>query len=704
MTGVSIDSIDEHLPDVRDESGTAPGDRRFRPDVEGLRAVAIVLVVLYHGSLEALSGGYVGVDVFFVISGFVITGLLLRERTSSTRTSFLSFYGRRSRRIIPAATLVIVVTVIATYAVLGAIYGNPTAVDARWTAVFLANFHFTATGTNYLTAQEPPSPLLNFWSLAVEEQFYLVYPAFFAFLALLRGRVSLQAKLAVGLTVVIVISFVISAAQTNTSATAAYFSPFARAWELALGALIAVGTSWLLRIPKFAAGIMTWVGLGAIGSSAVVFGANTSYPGTAVAVPVLGAGLVIAGGIAAPRWAAESLLGLRPFRWMGRLSYSLYLWHWPILIIAAESLGKAHLSFSQNVVWLFVAVGASVVSYRFVENPMRHARILARGWVPIAVGALLITLSVVVATIELNSHSGRDDSPIAVRTAEKEIIPASPSQLHQLLESAPKLRFLPSDLTPSLTQADNDWGGPPSRCWPGPQQTSIPDSCVFGNPRGSKTMVVYGDSHAGMWFDALDSIAKRDDWRLIDLSKGACPANTLPYEDLLGGAPGRLNVACNQWHTFAVRRIRQLDPDLLVITQEYAKGVNARNFTAQQWQKGLRTTLNQLRVPTTQVVVLGNIPLLPWSAPQCLARSSSNIQACSVSPETVLTKYNEAESVAAHASGARYVNVTSWFCSKTCTTVVGKYEVYDGQYHVTADYSIVLEQVLQQALQLPADT
>ena len=200
MTGVSIDSVDDHLLDARDEPGTAPGDRRFRPDVEGLRAVAIVLVVLYHASLNALSGGYVGVDVFFVISGFVITGVLLRERSSSNRTSFLSFYGRRSRRIIPAATLVIVVTVIATYGVLGALYGNPTAIDARWTAVFLANFHFTATGTNYLTAQEPPSPLLNFWSLAVEEQFYLVYPAFFAVLALLRTRMSLRVKLAVGLT------------------------------------------------------------------------------------------------------------------------------------------------------------------------------------------------------------------------------------------------------------------------------------------------------------------------------------------------------------------------------------------------------------------------------------------------------------------------------------------------------------------------
>jgi peptidoglycan/LPS O-acetylase OafA/YrhL len=185
-------------PESTDESGTAPGDRRFRPDIEGLRAVAVLLVVFYHAGFNGLRGGYVGVDVFFVISGFVITGVLLRERQTSSRTSLLHFYGRRARRIIPAATVVIVVTVIATYAALGVVFGNQTAVDARWTAVFLANFHFASEGTNYLTAQLPPSPLLNFWSLAVEEQFYLFYPAFFLVIAGLRTRWSLQVRLAVG--------------------------------------------------------------------------------------------------------------------------------------------------------------------------------------------------------------------------------------------------------------------------------------------------------------------------------------------------------------------------------------------------------------------------------------------------------------------------------------------------------------------------
>jgi peptidoglycan/LPS O-acetylase OafA/YrhL len=238
-------------------SGTAPGDRRFRPDIQGLRAVAVLLVVFYHAGVNWLSGGYVGVDVFFVISGFVITGLLLRERGAPGRVSLVSFYGRRSRRIIPAATLVIVVTVVITYARVGVVFGAQTATDARWTAVFLANFHFASLGTNYLTARLPPSPLQNFWSLAVEEQFYLVYPTVFLLIAGIRSHWSLRARLSVGLVIVIAASFALSVFQTTSSPTVAYFSPFTRAWELALGALVAVSTEWLLTVPTAVGAALT---------------------------------------------------------------------------------------------------------------------------------------------------------------------------------------------------------------------------------------------------------------------------------------------------------------------------------------------------------------------------------------------------------------------------------------------------------------
>jgi len=232
---------DDRFLSSGDESGTGPGDRRFRPDVEGLRAVAVLLVVLYHAGVPGLTGGFVGVDVFFVISGFVITGLLLRERASTDRTSLLSFYARRCRRILPAATLVILSTVALSYFFLGVVTGANTAGDGRWAAIFLANFHFESIGTDYFLSLRPPSPLQNFWSLSVEEQFYIVYPSVFLVLSKWRGRLSLRGRLTLVLLPVIVLSYTLSIVETSHSPAAAYFSPFTRAWELALGALIAVG-------------------------------------------------------------------------------------------------------------------------------------------------------------------------------------------------------------------------------------------------------------------------------------------------------------------------------------------------------------------------------------------------------------------------------------------------------------------------------
>ncbi len=237
-----------------DEAGSPPGDRAFKPDVEGLRAVAILLVVLFHAGVSQLPGGYVGVDVFFVVSGYVITGVLLRERTSTGTTSLLSFYARRARRILPAATLVLITTVVAAYVLLGTASGLGTADDAKWAALFLANFHFAAVGTNYLSAQLPPSPLQNLWTLSVEEQFYVVYPTLFLLVAGLRLRLHLRTKMLGALGLVVIVSLGWSVIQTGSNPNAAYFSPFTRAWELALGAMVALAAPHFARVPSAVAG------------------------------------------------------------------------------------------------------------------------------------------------------------------------------------------------------------------------------------------------------------------------------------------------------------------------------------------------------------------------------------------------------------------------------------------------------------------
>ncbi|HEV3132989.1 MAG TPA: acyltransferase family protein [Acidimicrobiales bacterium] len=702
------ESVGDGLAAAVDEAGTAPEDRRFRPDVEGLRAVAIVLVVLFHAGVPGISGGFVGVDVFFVISGFVITGVLLREQASSRRVSMLGFYGRRARRIIPAATVAIIVTVTATYLVLGVIAGNQTAIDGRWAALFLANFHFASVGTNYLTAQLPPSPLQNFWSLAVEEQFYLVYPTIFVVIAALRTKLSLQARLAIGLITVIAASFALSVTQTSSNPSAAFFSPFTRAWELALGALVAVGTKWLLGIPKSIGSVLTWTGLAAIVFGSVAFDSRSPYPGALVAVPVIGTALVIAGGMTAPRQGAESLLRLPPFRWLGRISYSLYLWHWPILILAAEAAGKTSLPFRQNVVWLLVALGASMASYYVVENPIRHARLPFAGrWAAVILGALLIATSVGVVSVQLDAHAA--PGPVAhaalvppgAQSGATGAVTQALEAVPNAVREAPQIRTVPADLTPSFTQLGYDWGGPPDPCWPATGQTSVP-ACVFGDPAGTHTMVLYGDSHAGMWFAAMNDIATKAHWKLVYLGKGYCPAATLPFENPGGwGKAGGEYAVCDQWHRFAVNRINHIKPDLVVITQERRSKVDGADYSPAEWKHGLMRTLQQLAVPAKNIVVLGNLPVLGHFEPQCLVAHQKDVQACSNKVFPYQASYISAERGAAASVGARYADITSWFCSATCTPVIGKYQVYWDSWHITASYSFFLEPLLIQALGLP---
>ena len=381
-----------------DESGTPPTDRAFRPDVEGLRAVAILLVVLFHAHVRLLRGGFVGVDVFFVISGYVITGLLLRERQASQRTSFAAFYARRARRILPAAMLVVVVSLVGSAVISGHDYAVLIASDARWCAVFLANVHFAHVYPNYLVPR-PQSPVSQYWSLAIEEQFYLVYPTFFV-LCVAGASARRYMRFAVALVIVAIASLVLSIAWTHSGQLGAYDSTLTRVWELAAGGLVALGAKWFGRLSPAMAGAMTWAGMAGILVSAVAYSTNTTYPGIAVALPVLSTVLVIAGGTSRPRLGAEAMLGTSPFRYVGRWSFSWYLWHWPLLVLAAQA---AHTmvngqSTALNLVIVAVALGVAAVTYEFVENPVRHARRLVASPRTTLIGAGVLIVGVVALT------------------------------------------------------------------------------------------------------------------------------------------------------------------------------------------------------------------------------------------------------------------------------------------------------------------
>ena len=686
----------ERLLPSGDESGSAPGDRAFRPDVEGLRAVAVALVVLYHAGVSPLSGGYIGVDVFFVISGFVITGLLLRERNSTGKTSILNFYARRIRRILPAGTLVLLATVVATYFVLDAVSGNSTANDGRWAAVFLANFHFESVGTNYLTAGLPPSPLQNFWSLSVEEQFYLVYPTLFLLLARVRGRLSLQVRLTIGLAAVIVASYWLSIVQTASHPSAAYFSPFTRSWELALGALVAVTTPWLRKVPAHIASVLTWTGLAAVLYASFAFDAQTAFPGSLVAVPVVGTALVIAGGVVAPRWGAEALLGQRPFGWLGKHSYSLYLWHWPILIIAAEHYGVSQLGLETSFLLVLVAVGLSMATYRMVENPVRHWKVPSKPTALAGLTLIVATLLVLTACISLGSTS-------SVKTT---IVPAAnEAAVVATVAAAAHITTVPESVVASRFGATY------------PQAADFESACVLnvffafvcnlGDTSSKHLMVVYGDSRALMWIPPLEAIARANHWRMVVLGRDACPTVPVTIAEFtqFGGGLGP-DLQCDAWHKWATQQINLLHPNLLVFSEGnfYGPKIEDRShgFTATQWTQGLNNLFTSFAAPGIRKVFLGSIPVFDAFRP-CLATHRHDVQACSKSVRVSVSPLNVVDRAVAAAHHITYVDTVPWFCSSSCTAIIDDYVPYDQLgVHVSYAWSIYLEKVLGQSLGFPS--
>jgi peptidoglycan/LPS O-acetylase OafA/YrhL len=375
------------------EAGTPPEDRRFRPDIQGLRAIAVILVLFSHVHWNFFADGLIGVDIFFVISGYVITGVILREANRSDRIDVLSFYARRIRRIVPVALLVIVVTVILERLVFGSVAAFNASLYGEKAAVFVSNMPnvFAVTPHGAFT-----SPFGPYWSLSIEEQFYLVYPLIILSVLLIPIS-SLRLKLGIVLSAVVVASFWFSVvASPGLGTYTAYVSFAARAWELSLGCLLALCGSWLRRIPVGVGAFASWVGLGAILLASHYMPLWGGYPGYIAAWPAVATAVVIAGGTIAAGRGAEFVLKRSAFQAIGRWSYSIYLWHWPILVLVAQHFGP--LSLPENLLLLVAAIAISAASYALVENPIRRSTYLSRSsWLTVGLG--LFTIGIVVALL-----------------------------------------------------------------------------------------------------------------------------------------------------------------------------------------------------------------------------------------------------------------------------------------------------------------
>jgi peptidoglycan/LPS O-acetylase OafA/YrhL len=720
---------------VRDTTDGAPRlyNGGFRPDIEGLRAVAVIVVLLFHADLGPFAGGYIGVDVFFVVSGFLITGLMLREIDSTGTLHLGQFWGRRFRRLLPASALVIVATLLVGRVVLDGLRYEQLGHDGLLAAAFSVNFRFAVQGGDYFAADLPQSPLLHFWSLAVEEQFYLIWPVTLYVLA--RYARDVRATMRWLVAGVGGLSFVLSVAWTSTHPSWAYNLLPTRMWELLVGAGLAVLGSRIPQFRRVVRGLAGWVALLTIVVTAVVYGSvETSFPGWVAIVPVLATAVIIAAGTHGRPAGPAVLLGTSALQWIGARSYSWYLWHWPVLILAEAEYGP--LNVTQRLAALVMSGGLAELSYRLVETPIRHApaltvswpRSLSLGGTLVATGALAAAFTLAnpldLSTGEVAAGVTLPSSPAvapgdtaggvsgaagagagvvadaATPTSPSPSITTAPLQntltssdpfaplaaraaaAQPLLAEALQTAAAPDNLRPSLRSAADDKPLPYSDGCTLDFGTNDLGNCEYGTISSSTNIVLFGDSHAAQWFPAFFEVVQRHGWKLTMITKRGCPTADIKILD-----PNK-RADCEVWRDNVMQRLERDRPELVVFASFRYKvdpsvaGVNSDEL----WREGLDATLARVRPLATQVLLLGDTPTQrEEGVPQCVANNLRNVQNC-VNDRSSAVKPNRiaVEADLAAKYGALMVPTTDWLCTPDgCPVIVGDILMYRDWNHLS---------------------
>ncbi|MGP3971350.1 acyltransferase family protein [Streptomyces sp. 6N223] len=693
----------------RRENGEENAGHALRLDIQGLRALAVSLVVLSHAGVDRLSGGYVGVDVFFVISGFLITSLLHRELAATGRISLRGFYARRALRLLPLATLVSVTTLAGAWLFLSKVRFEEYAGDALGSVLYAMNLRLAGNETDYLDAGAPPSPLQHFWSLAVEEQFYLLWPLLLLLSwRLARGtgrdritgrdiarRRRLALPLALPLAALCAVS--LSLSVWLGSGPWAYFGSHTRFWELGTGALVALSAPRLARLPAALAAPMTWLGLGCIGLAAVRFDEATPFPGHHALLPVLGTALVLAGGCAPAPGDARLVLARRPAVWVGGLSYGWYLWHWPALIIGPAALDRPG-GVRTRLALSAAALVLAWLTFRLVENPVRfHAafrrrprRALALG-LGLTAGATALTL--VAAAFPPQIPSGAPGTELGPALAGA---PDPEAELVALVESAADVDRLPGNLSPPLLDIKEGRSAVyEDGCHVGFTSTETP-MCEYGDPDSDTVVVLFGDSHAAQWFPALEPLAVERGWRLVSLTKASCK-----IAEVTVAKSGGPYDSCDEWRGKALEMIAELDPSLVLASSSEA-GQGWRDNSRGAWTEGFAETFGRLTDTGAEVAALLDTPWPRRDAVECAAAHPLRLDACASGlPEAYRDPVRRAATErAAEASGVAVVDPLPWLCSGTgaCPVVVGDTLVYRDANHMSEAYAEVIAPVLDQRL------
>jgi peptidoglycan/LPS O-acetylase OafA/YrhL len=607
--------------------------------IQGLRALAALLVTLFHA--KWVNGGFIGVDIFYVISGFLITGLLLREIERTGTINFKVFYARRFKRLLPTSFFVLALTAIFSWMLVPPTMRSSLGRDVIAASLYVSNYLFAWWQADYQNLDATPSPVIHYWSLAVEEQFYLVWPLLILVSFMAATKLKLKKVLTLLVAGVTALSLVFSLYQTETSPIWAFYSLPTRAWELGLGALL------VLLPPVRTKKLVGLLGFIFIIVSAFIFGETTAFPGLNAVLPVMGTVMLIATINTWPPFLND-VANSRLFQWLGEISYPLYLWHWPLLVLPSTYFARP-LEVYERILAIIATIVLADLTHRFIEEPFRKTKTI-----PTLVfkrSGVITLVSVLIGTVIIFSSSDKIDVSGINGAVSLAQIKARP-----------------------LVYDDG--------CHANYAQTNS-DKCEYADKKSQKTMVLYGDSHAAQWFPALVEIASRSGYKLISLTKSACPAVDTVRLDQGGFKMSR----CKQWRINSIKRIQEIDPDVLIMSS-FQYFAQPPRFTDREkwWNDGQRKLLTEVKNVSPHLIYLTDTPHPLRDIPACLANYS--ISKCNT------TQRSENLSI----SGFNIINPNPWLCSRVCPAVKDGVVAYRDASHISVDIAIALIPRLTQAL------
>jgi peptidoglycan/LPS O-acetylase OafA/YrhL len=653
-------------------SGVAPSARALRPEIQALRALAVALVVAYHLWPAALPGGFVGVDVFFVISGFLITSMLRREVEATGTVCIGAFWARRARRILPAALLTLLLCALAIAVVVPRVDWAQFFADIRASTAYVQNWHLASAAVDYMAAGNAPSPVQHFWSLSVEEQFYVVWPLLFL---LARRRVMLAAALGA----VTAVSLAYSIVDTAADPAAAYFVTPARAWEFAAGGLLALAPA--VRRPA-----LSWVGLAAIGVAAATYSAATPFPGYAAALPVAGALAVIAG--AAP----SRPLTLAPVQFLGDISYSVYLWHWPLIVLAPFVTGRA-LDTADRLgiiaATLLVAWGTKLL----VEDPVRASRFLLAHRPRLTLSVAVAATAAVILVAETGVTYVQAQAKVAARQ-EQRLLASRPRCLGAAARDPrhacanPGLRTVVVPAPIEAARTPNSW------C----RRVSALD-CVFGVPHSRASVALIGDSHAQHWRAALQVVARARRWRGHSVTRSGCELSRAPK-----AMPEPARSQCVAWNGEVPRWLARHPQIHTVFVAEKVPIPGSGTFQTEV--AGYMAAWKALPATVERIVVIRDTPEVPPGGgtlacvDRAMAAHRDAGRRCAVPRAGALAPDPAAAAARRiHDRRVRLLDFTRFFCdARLCYPVIGGVLVYKDMHHLTKAFSRTLGPYLSKAL------